>query len=489
MAGIGALIFIILYFLALIGFGIWGQRRTTSEVRDFFVAKGQIGTVLLFMTSLATGFSAFTFVGAIGLGYSLGINGLILAGGALIFATPGVVWVGKRIWALGKKYGYITPSDFLADRFNSPVIRILVALIAVGFSFFYIQVQLVGMGHIISVLTGDLIAYRTAVVISALLIGVYVAIGGMRAVVYSDVLQGILLTLGLLVLSVFAVGYIVDGAMKEAATAAPAVNQITLSPLYLWTVSVGYGLSVCVWPQFLVRYFAAKRVKGVFTVGVANDAGSIVLLTVFAGFISYVGVTVFKDIAPDTVTVNFIKLLPLALAWPMAAAGAAAAQSTADSILLMCAGVYTKDIHASYISPKASEKQLSLVGHIVTVVLIVLAMVAALSPPESLLKVVLNLAYPGYLLLLPVSVAAVWWRRATTPAAIAALFVGLVTLVFTIFIWPDALNIYSGVWGFVTSSIALVVVSLLTRPPAQGVIDRIHNYLDSEADYAAIEET
>jgi SSS family solute:Na+ symporter len=487
IAAYGSLAFIILYLVSLVVFGIWAERKTeTTNIRDFFVARGTVGTTHAFLTALATGFSSFTFLGAIALAYDLGLDGIILAGGALILATPGVALIGRQVWALGRTYGYVTPSDLLGDRFNSSVVRVLVAAIAIIFSFFYIQVQLVGIGYIISVLTNQLISYQAAILITAILVAFYVALGGFRAVLYTDAVQAVLLVIGLLIISVLAYQYALQGAILSAADAAPRIYQIQSAPLYLWTVAVGYGLSVAVWPHLFVRYFAAKNLKGVFSVGFANDIGSILLLTLAAGLIGYVGITVFPGVEPDTVTVQFIQALPLLLAGPMAAAGAAAAKSTADSILLTIGSIYVKDIHAPFVQSVGSQRRLVGITRIVTVAFTALATIAAINPPELLLQYVLDLSFPGFLLLLPVTAAAVYWRRATSQGAISALVAGLITLVLTTFVWSNALNIYPGIWGLVVSSVVLIIVSLLTPPTDKEITDRIHGFLES-VDYKALE--
>jgi SSS family solute:Na+ symporter len=380
----------------------------------------------------------------------------------------------------------VTPSDLLGDRFNSSVVRVLVAAIAIIFSFFYIQVQLVGIGYIINVLTDELISYQLAIFITAILVALYVALGGFRAVVYTDALQAILLVAGLLILSILAYQYALQGAILDATDEAPRIYQIQSAPLYLWTVSVGYGLSVAVWPHLLVRYFGARNLRGVFSVGFANDLGSILLLTLFAGLIGYTGITVFPGVEPDTVTIQFIQALPVLLAAPMAAAGAAAAMSTADSILLTVGSIYVKDIHAQFVQPGISQRRLVVIARIATVILTALATIAAINPPDLLLQYVLDLSFPGFLLLLPVTAAAIYWRRATSQGAISALVAGLITLVLTTFVWPDALNIYPGIWGLAVNSVVLVVVSLLTPPTDKEVTDRIYGFLGS-VDYKALE--
>lgn len=484
---LAALVFIIGYLVTLLLIGVIAERRSpgTPDIKEFFIASGRVGPVHAFLTALATGFSAFTFLGGVGLAYGLGLDGLVLAGGALVLNTPAVVLVGKRLWALGKRYSYLTPSDFLADRFPSSTMRVLVAAIAVVFSFFYIQVQFVGMGFVISVLTGDLIAYSQAVVIVGLLTLLYVALGGMRAVIWTDALQAVLLIVGMLVIAAYALA--TTDITSVATTEQSKIFRTELSTLYLWTVSVGYGLSVAVWPQYYVRYFASRDRKGVFGIGVANDIGCILLLTLLAAIIGFAGIAVFPDIAADTVTIRFVQAMPLLLAVPMAAAATAAAQSTADSILLTVSSIGTKDVYMPLsATARSNPRRATRAARLMTVVLAIVAMLAALQPPELILKYVLDLAYPGFLLLLPPTVAGLYWRRATTAGAISGLCTGLVAIMLTTFVWSDALDVYPGIWGLVVNSLALVLVSLATPPPSPEVVERIHGFL-ATADYPALE--
>src|SRR5699024_297015 len=345
---IGAAVFIIGYMLILgiLGWVVEKRRTANFSLSEYFIAGGNVGFTQSFLTALATGFSAFTFLGGIGLAYDLGIDGLILGGGAAVACTPAVVLIGKKLWALGKKYQYITPSDFLADRFKSSSVRISTAAIFILFSFFYIQVQIVGTGYIISVLTGHLISYNLAILLVGVITAFYVCLGGMRAVIRTDAIQAILLFCGLLVTAGFAI--LADpAATTNAVDPHHELAQSNLSTLYLWTTCIGYGISICVWPQFYVRYFTARNRSSVFSIGLANDLGMIVLLGLLAAIIGFAGVSIFPDIQADKTTIRFIELLPIVLAWPMAAAGTAAAQSTADSILITVSSIAVKDFYVS----------------------------------------------------------------------------------------------------------------------------------------------
>src|SRR5699024_6576385 len=297
------------------------------------------------------------------------------------------------------------------------------------------------------------IPYKLAVVAIAAVLLFYVTIGGMRAVIWTDAVQAVMLVLGMIVIAIFVA---TDSTyINQAVNTQSNIYRSEMPTTYLWTLSAGYALSMPMWPHLYQRFFAARDRKGAFSIGLSNDLGSIFLLTLGAAIIGYAGVGAFPDAVPDTITALFIKALPLGIAMPMAAAGTAAAMSTADSILLTSSAIGTKDVYIHYKGTTTDAQDSRIIARILTSVLMLIALVAALQPPELILQYVIDLAYPGFLLLLPPTIAGLYWRRATGVGAVAGMLSGLVTLVLTTFVWENALDIYPGIWGLVVSSIVL----------------------------------
>src|SRR5699024_12813739 len=106
--------------------------------------------------------------------------------------------VGKRIWYLGKKFDYVTPSDLLGDFYNSEKVRIIVGLIVLIFTIPYLQIQLTGGAYLIELASGGVIPLWLAALLFYAVIITYVWVGGMRALAWTDIIYGALLFFGLL---------------------------------------------------------------------------------------------------------------------------------------------------------------------------------------------------------------------------------------------------------------------------------------------------
>ena len=130
-------------------FGVVANRRLDGGVEDFFLYGRKAGLVVLYLTVVATYHSAFAFLGSGGFFYTHGVG--FWVAGAWTVLTGAITYVlGTRIWALGKKFGYITPADLVADFYESEAVRVVVAIVSVLFTILYIQVQAQGLGYILS---------------------------------------------------------------------------------------------------------------------------------------------------------------------------------------------------------------------------------------------------------------------------------------------------------------------------------------------------
>ena len=151
---------IFLYLLVTIVLGIVANRRLTVDLEDFLLYGRRAGFIVLYLTVVATYHSAFAFLGSGGFFYRHGI-GFWDAGTWTVLVGAITYVLGSRIWALGKKFGYITPADMLADFYESEAVRVVVALVSVVFTILYIQVQAQGLGYIINVASGERISLRS----------------------------------------------------------------------------------------------------------------------------------------------------------------------------------------------------------------------------------------------------------------------------------------------------------------------------------------
>jgi Na+/proline symporter len=169
---------------------------------DYFVAGRRLGLWVFVLAATATSFSGWTFMGHPGLIYRDGFQYAYASFYAITIPFTGVMFL-KRQWILGKRFGYVTPGEMLADYFKGDGVRILTVVIALCFSIPYLGLQLAASGKLFNVLSDGLFTVTAGTWVLAAVVLVYVASGGLRAVAYVDTLQCILLAFGIV-----AVGFI-----------------------------------------------------------------------------------------------------------------------------------------------------------------------------------------------------------------------------------------------------------------------------------------
>ncbi len=173
--------------------GAW-MARTVS---DFFIAGRRLSLWMFILAATATSFSGWTFMGHPGLVYRDGFAYAYAAFYAITIPLSGVFFL-KRQWMLGKRFGYVTPGEMLADYFRGDAIRFLTVMVALLFSVPYVGIQFGASGYLFSVLTDDMINQNLGMWLLALIMLTYLVTGGLRAVAYVDALQCALMTVGII---------------------------------------------------------------------------------------------------------------------------------------------------------------------------------------------------------------------------------------------------------------------------------------------------
>ncbi|GAB2685368.1 sodium:solute symporter [Saccharopolyspora gloriosae] len=192
--------------IALIGLvliavvGLLGRRGGGFDLAAWTVGGRRFGAVATFFLQAGEIFTTFTF---------LGMSGMVLGGGVaamympsyLVLGYVGMFLVGPLVWRLGKRHGYRTNSDFLRHRFGSPLLGGLTAVLAIVFFMPVIQVQLVGLGTIVSFMTGDESSGTVSIVVAMLLILLFVLWSGLHGVAATSYLKDVLMVVALVVIA------------------------------------------------------------------------------------------------------------------------------------------------------------------------------------------------------------------------------------------------------------------------------------------------
>ncbi len=197
------LVFLSLYWGYCLYWGFVGMRQSKTA-SDYFIAGRALPLWVFVLAATAASFSGWTFMGHPGLVYRDGFQYAYASFYAIAIPFTGVLFL-KRQWMLGKRYGYVTPGEMLCDYFKSDTIRALTVIVALLYSIPYLGVQLGAAGFLFSVVTDGLISKVLGMTLFALVVLVYVASGGLKAVAYVQTIQCILLGLGIIIVGFIAI--------------------------------------------------------------------------------------------------------------------------------------------------------------------------------------------------------------------------------------------------------------------------------------------
>jgi solute:Na+ symporter, SSS family len=465
------LLFILAYLLGTLVVGIIGYQKQQNTPDDYFLANRNIGPFVLFFTLIATNFSAFTFLGFSGSGYRIGISyyPMMAFGTALVALTFYVI--GYKVWRLGKEKGLITPAEFIEARFKSKPLKLLFLAVMVIFTIPYLTLQPIGAGYILESLTHGQIPYFVGASFLTLFIVFYVFMGGMRSVAFTDVLQGILM-LVLMIVAVLAIAQSLGGfseANQQINDIKPALfsregvdNFFTLekwlSYILLW------ALSLPMFPQMFMRFYIPKTAQGLKISAIGYPIVTAIL------FICPVLIGVWGHIAfPDLIGKEADRIFPMMLAeytsiWlaSLVMVGALAAfMSTLDSQLLALSSMITRDIYTSHFRRTASLKEQTLVGRVLIIFLALLGLIIAYQPPDTITTIATQ-AFTGLAVLFPTTIAALYGKNIHPLSCILSIIVGETLVIgFLVGIIPDAWTFgFLPVVPIVSISTLIIIVDL-----------------------------
>jgi len=463
------LLSIIGYLLILILVGAIRSKGVETQ-DDFMVAGRSLTTPILVGTLIATWIGTGSIFGSAGLGYDYGIPGVWFSVGAWLGMFL-LLFIAGRARALEQ----FTVPDIFELRYNK-LARLLGSIVIVVAYTGIVSYQLVAGGRVLNLITG--IPSGTGVIITAIFVIAYTALAGMFSVAYTDVVNGIVIVLGLLISFPFI--WMHAGGFEGMTQVIPESHFTLMGDL---NILEALGLSLPT--LFLLlgesnmyqRFFSAKDAKTATRATVWWIVGVVIVESMIL-FFAVVASAVFPDLVnPDNIIVISAKEgVPIVIGSLMLAVIVAVIVSTADSFLLVPSTNIMRDIYQSFINKDASQDQMVRYSRYVVVVLGVLAYLQTL-PGESIIDMILR-AYTMYgAAITPALMGAFFFKRATTAGGVSSIVSGMVmTLIWEI--WNlKAVMFHLPVVGestiptiypsLILSILALIVVSYFTGPPAE----------------------
>ena len=456
---------VVLYLAACIGIGVLASRKVLASRDEYWVAGRRIGTGVNAMAIMAALASGGSIIGVMGLAYGRGIPfTLSLFAGAVVGFPLASILVARPL----RNFGKFTITDFLAFRFPHPVVRYTVPLLIVVSFTVYIVAQMKAAGITAEVLLG--IPYTQAVTLAALVFILYVSIGGMLAVTWTDVVQGVLMlavVLGIALLIMVRLGSPVT-LLEQATVEAPALGEVLNQPFSSFLGSfVIWAAAIPVIPHIVMRVFSAKDAHGArLSLNIAMVVYSVMILAAVMVIVP-LGTMQFPGLQDaDTVFLRVMEQeFPPVLRGFAVAAVIAAVMSTTDALLLACSSAIAHDLLGPVLRKTVSAKAEGWITVGVAWAVGLLAMYLAYAPPPLLTEfysAAIGLLSAG--LFVP-TIAGLWWKKANLAGGIAAMVVGALVYLAVQFM-PGTPPLSAILFALPASTLALWLFSRFGKPVA-----------------------
>ena len=498
------------YLLLLLTVALIGRIGfTKNSAVDYFLASRTCGSFLLVMTIFGTTMSSFALVGSTNEAYrrGIGVYGLMASWSGLIHSACFFL-IGTKLWYHGKRFGYSTQIQFFRDRFQSSLLGYILFPILVGWVIPYVMLNIIGSGGAIETVTshafpdffaathGGIPKWLGSGAVCVVVL-IYVFSGGMRSLSFANGVHAtVLVALGGVIM------FLVVGQLGGATAASQHVAEI--HPALLVRDSAGSGespmgqmefltylfvpLSVGMFPHLFQHWMTAKDVKTFRPVVILHPFfimlvwAPCILLGVWASSATWNGAPLIDPTNANEVK-NVLATMVAKLTNPVVAGflavGIVSATMSLDSQFLALSSMFTHDIIAKALGEKHfNDKHRILAGRLMVVTIVATAYLLSLKAPPTIYQLGVW-CFSGFSGLFPLVFAALYWRRVTATGAIAS-------IVGTLAAWTYLFH--EAKWGvnkdylfhgmlpaaaiFSVAAVVLVVVSLVTRPPAKEVVDR-----------------
>ncbi|MHC4399932.1 MAG: sodium:solute symporter family protein [Planctomycetota bacterium] len=483
------LAFIAVYLLSLLAIGWLGLKaRKEKSMADFYLGGKGVGFFVLVLTLYATQYSGNTMFGYTGKAYRIGYTWIM----SLHFMTAVVVFylpLAPRLHRLSKREGFITPADYLKHRFGSKWLCLVATLVMIFAVANYLLAQMMAMGRALQGLIPQAeAAYVYGVIVLALIIVVYETLGGFRAVVWTDVIQGSILLVGLTVLCVLACVYlgspsaatarlVESGPEGVAKVVPPDAARCREWISYILLVGIGAAL----YPQAIQRIYAARSAATLrkSLAAMAFLPMTTCLIAVLVGVIAAAYEPGLKAAESDkilTVVCRGIQQQSLLGRWFVVilfSAILAAIMSTADSVLLSVSSMLSKDLYGQFLRPQASEGELARVGKITSWIVIALAVVMAILLQGVTLIQVLDRKFDILIQLAPAFFLGLHWTWLRAGPTLVGLVCGVsIAVVLAALGYGKIGGVHAGIFGlevnFAVAAIGSMIAGRRSTHPGGG---------------------
>lgn len=503
---IATLVLIVVYFVILLAIGVWASKKIKNS-EDYMLAGRSLGFWLFTLLIVCSICSGMTLIGTSEFGFKSGWPGIWEQIFVPLAASFCIIFFGTKLNQIGKKLGCMTIADYFAVRYeNNKGLRALSAVASIAVSMIYLVGQYTAISIVLMWAFG--LEHWLALLIAGVIITAYTVIGGLYAITWAGLVQGLILIFGILLVAPFIL--VKAGGLEVINTALASIDPNLVLPAFPtnyaayayctpeYLVSFGILLMVglaCA-PHVISNVFAAKKISyfkwaplvafGIYVV--------IMFLVKICGFgvRSMVETGVLDDAAAAAVMDNPASslLYGIQAASPsilitalFAVIVLSAVMSTTDRLMLTVGTEFSWNIFKTMLKPKAEEKSVLRVSKICVLIAAILSLVLAINPPEMLAFLIwMGIALMLCSFAVPL-IAGLYWKRATAAGAIASMIVGLgVAVILGVYSHLlnspfGALPMHFSIYALIAGILAMIVVSLLTKRNSDSALAKTYTGL------------
>jgi len=443
------------YLATALYLGIFAFRRSRqSDAEDYFLAGRSLGPAVFLLSLFGTNMTAFSILGASGHAFANGIVtfGLMASASALIIPVS-LLTIGTRLWALGRRNGFMTPVQMFRDRWECGHIGTVIFVVQAALLVPYIIIAVKGGGTTLEAVSGGIVPYWLGGAIVSLVVMGYVFFGGMRGTAWVNAMQtSLFLVFGTIAFLVIAAGMGGFSAAIQSLADSPSTAYLLtrerISMLYFFSYTF-IPLSTIAFPHVGIFCLTARRLghfrktvvlypicllaiwlPSVFLGVVANAAREVPIIEAKLAARAELASPALDSAARDRLRVVaagddvILRLMEgYAPTWLFAILGACvmAAVMASDSQILALSTMFTEDVFAFYGGKARFGQTVQVItGRVFIVVITLVAYVIALRVPQTIFEVATQYAFAGYSALAPLLVAALFWKQSTKWGALAS---------------------------------------------------------------------
>lgn len=465
-----------LYLLVMVGIGFKFYNKS-DNMSEYVLGGRKLNSWVAAMSAQASDMSGWLLIGLPGTAYLIfaGTSEAIWTAIGLFLGTYlNWLFVAKRLRKYTQVSGdAITLPDFFENRFRDKkhILRIVSAVFIVIFFLVYTSSQFASGGKLFVTIFG--MDYTIGLIIGAVIILAYTALGGFTAVCWTDTIQGAIMFFALIIVPI--IGIFNAGGMEQLSVRLSELTPESLGffpekngaiDTLLLASALGWGLGYFGQPHILARFMAIEspemikksRIIAMIWVGITLTCAVVV---------GVIGKALMPDLA-DGETVYMVLINELfnpVVSGVLLIAILAAIMSTASSQLLVTASSVSKDLYAVLFKKDTNGSEIVWVSRITVIIVSVIAIVMALNPESSVFGLV-SCAWGGFGSAFgPMILFSLFWKRMTLPGAIAGMITGGVVDLFWYNMSGGIFDIYEIIPGFIFSSLAIIIFSLCSKLP------------------------